>query len=62
MGFLVAQYMKTNELTMTHFIMLGVYLVGWLIFHTFSIKLIVPVNELMNKNLGITSYANYKDE
>jgi len=62
MGFIISQYMKTNEFTMTDFIMLGVYLIGWLIFHTFSVKLIIPVNELMEKNLGITSYANFKDE
>lgn len=60
MGFLVAQYMKTSELTMKHFIMLGVYLIGWIIFHTFTIKLIVPINELKYNDLGITSYAKYK--
>lgn len=58
-GFLFSQYLLNNQLTVNDLFKLGVLLLGWLIFHTFTIKLIVPVNKLATADLGITSYANY---
>ena len=64
LGFLCMFYFtnENNVITTQNYFKIGVYLLGYLIFNTFSIKLVSSFNNYMAYDSGISSYKTQYDD